>query len=157
MKTWIRRTLLAAFGASIAIGGLAACGHRSHDQAWSQATPEERAKVREKVLERVARKLELDAPQKQKLAVLADRLQEQRAVFVAQGHPRDQVRGLVAGEKFDRAGAQALVTQKTAALQAASPQVIAALGDFYDSLNPAQQAEVREFLQRRGHRGGWRS
>ena len=33
--------------------------------------------------------------------------------------------------------------------------VVAALGDFYDSLNPAQQQKVREFLQkRRGwHRG----
>ena len=32
-------------------------------------------------------------------------------------------------------------------------KVVAALGDFYDSLNPAQQQKVREFMQ---HRGGWR-
>jgi len=68
--------------------------------------------------------------------------------------PRAAVRGLVAGEKFDRAKAQALVAEKTAALNAASPEVIAALGDFYDSLDATQQAKVRELMDRR--RGWWR-
>jgi Spy/CpxP family protein refolding chaperone len=67
------------------------------------------------------------------------------------------VQALVAGEKFDRARAQALVSEKTAAVNAKSPEVIAALGDFYDSLNPTQQAKVREFMQHRNgrwwHRG----
>ena len=43
--------------------------------------------------------------------------------------------------------------QKTDALRSGSPEVIAALGDFYDSLNPAQQQKVRDFMSRRG---GWR-
>ena len=64
------------------------------------------------------------------------------------------VRGLVAGDKFDRAKAQALVTEKTAALNTGSPEVIAALGDFYDSLNATQQAKVRDFMDR--GRRGWR-
>ena len=67
-----------------------------------------------------------------------------------------KVRSLVAGEKFEREKAQALVGSKVAAVTAGSPQVIAAFGDFYDSLSPAQQAKVREFLDRRrgwGHRG----
>jgi protein CpxP len=33
-----------------------------------------------------------------------------------------------------------------------SPEVINAMADFYDSLNPTQQAEVRE---RMGKRRGW--
>jgi hypothetical protein len=37
-------------------------------------------------------------------------------------------------------------------LQNKSPEVIAALADFYDSLNPAQQQKVRDFME---HRGGW--
>ena len=40
-----------------------------------------------------------------------------------------------------------------AAVNAKSPEVIAAFGDFYDGLTPAQQAKVRDFLERRGH--GW--
>ena len=63
------------------------------------------------------------------------------------------MQSLVAGAQFDRAKAQALVQQKTDALRSGSPEVIAALGDFYDSLNPAQQQKVRDFMSRRG---GWR-
>ena len=40
---------------------------------------------------------------------------------------------------------------KLAAVATGSPAVIAALGDFYDSLRPDQQAKVREFTSRRGH------
>ena len=60
---------------------------------------------------------------------------------------------LVAGATFDRAKAQALVQQKTDAVRTGSPEVIAAMGDFYDSLNPAQQQQVRDFMQKRR---GWR-
>jgi hypothetical protein len=66
------------------------------------------------------------------------------------------LKALVAGDKFDKTRAQALVTEKTAAVTTKSPEVIAALADFYDSLNPAQQQKVREFMDKRGrwyHRG----
>jgi protein CpxP len=156
MRPWIRRSLLAVVGATIALGGLAACGHRHGHQAWQNATPEERAQMRQKVIDRVAGKLDLNAEQKARLAVLADRLQEQRAALVPQGaDPRAELRSFVAGEKFDRAKAQAFVSRKTEAIQSGSPQVLAALADFYDSLNPQQQAKVREYMER-GRRGGWR-
>jgi len=47
----------------------------------------------------------------------------------------------------------ALLGDKTRALEAATPQVVDALAAFYDSLNPAQQAELRAYLDKRG---GWR-
>ena len=56
------------------------------------------------------------------------------------------MQALVAGDKFDRTRAQSLVAEKTAALNAKSPEVVAALGDFYDSLSPSQQQKVREFM-----------
>ena len=65
---------------------------------------------------------------------------------------RAELRALLAGDKFDRTKAQAFVSQKTEAIQSKSPQVVAALGDFYDSLNPQQQAKVREFMDKRR---GW--
>ena len=37
---------------------------------------------------------------------------------------------------------------KTAAVQAGSPEVIAAAADFFDNLNPAQQQKVRDFMER---------
>ena len=74
--------------------------------------------------------------------------------------PRAEMQALIKGEKFDRAGAQALVDQKANALRTASPEVITAMGDFYDSLKPEQQAKVRAFMERgpmgRGMMGGHR-
>jgi Spy/CpxP family protein refolding chaperone len=61
----------------------------------------------------------------------------------------------VAGNKFDRSRAQTLVNDKTDIVRNQSPEVIAAFGDFYDSLRPEQQQKVRDFMQKRhGHRWG---
>jgi periplasmic protein CpxP/Spy len=152
MQRWIRNTLLGAFGASIALGGLTACGHSREHARWN-ASPEEQAKFRERVTDRVARHLDLNAEQKARFTVLAGKLQEQRAALVAGADPRSQLQALVAGDKFDRSKAQALLNEKTGAVQAKSPEVIAALADFYDSLNPQQQAQVRERMDKR--RGWW--
>lgn len=40
--------------------------------------------------------------------------------------------------------AQALINEKTAALQSKSPKPAAALADFYNSLNPVQQQRIRD-------------
>ena len=155
MRPWIKRTLFGVFGATLALGALTACGHRyGHHGDWQNMSAEDQAKFRQHVLDRVASRLDLNEEQKKKLAVLADKLQAQRQALRAQGDPRAQVQALVAGDKFDRAKAQALVAEKTAVVNTGSPEVIAALGDFYDGLNPTQQAKVREFMQR-GRHGGW--
>ena len=154
MNKWIRRAIYGLFGASIVLGGLTACGHR-HEAMGPQASAQDQSRFREKMIERVAERLELTAEQRRRLGVLADSLQAQRAALKGSGtDPRAEVRALVAGEKFDRARAEALVTEKTAAITRQSPEVIAAAGDFYDSLDPRQQARVREFMQRR--HGWWR-
>ncbi len=151
MKPWIRRTLLSLFGASVALGALTACGHHREHHGWN-ASPEEQARWQGKMVDRVARRLDLDEAQKQKLTVLAAKVQEQRKALRGAGDPRADLQQLIAGDKFDRTKAQALIGEKTAAVSAKSPEVIAALGDFYDSLRPEQQGKVRDFLQRRH---GW--
>jgi periplasmic protein CpxP/Spy len=151
MRPWIKRSLFGLFGATLLVG-LSACGHR-HDQRGWNASAEDQAQFREKMVSRVAGKLELNTEQKAKLDVLAGKLQEQRtALKGSTTDPRAEVRALVAGEKFDRARAQTLVAEKTGAISSKSPEVIAAAGDFYDSLTLAQQTKVRDFMQ---HRGGW--
>jgi len=149
MKTWIRRSLLGAMGATIALGALTACGHQRMHGGWN-STPEERARQQEWVVERVTRKLDLTEPQKAKLQALASTLQAERSAFHAQGDPRARMQALLAGDKFDRAGAQAMAEKAADALRGRSPAVIAAFGDFYDSLDPAQQARVRDAMERRG-------
>lgn len=154
MKSWIKRGLVAVFGAAVVVGSLGACGHRMHGGGW-QASAEDVAQRRAKMVERAASRLDLDAAQKGKLEVLAVKLSEQRRALMGGAHPREQVQALVAGERFDRARAQALVAEKVAVLNAGSPEVVAAMGDFYDSLTAEQQQKVRAFLERRRgwHRG----
>ena len=152
MNPWIKRPLQALLGVSLVVGGLTACSSQHHHRG--PMTAEKAAEMRERMVDRVSSKLDLDAAQKAKLNTLADRLHAQRtAVVGTAADPRAQVQALVSGDKFDRVRAQALVDEKTRALQQGSPETIAALADFYDSLNPAQQQKVRDFMQRR--RGGW--
>ena len=156
MKPWIKRTFLVIAGASLLAGGLSACGHRPHEFNASTSA-EQHAKFRSWALERATRTLDLNDDQQQRLAVLADKLQAQRtALMGATPDPRAQIKALVATDKFDRAGAQTLITEKTPNLQTKSPELIAALAEFYDSLNPAQQQKVRDLMERRHgwfHRG----
>jgi periplasmic protein CpxP/Spy len=152
MKPWIKKTLIGVFGATILVGGLTACGHRGgHDRG---SMSEERVvEMRGKVIERVSSKLDLNEAQKQKLGVLADELIAQRkAMRGDSADPRTEMKALIAGDKFDRSRAEALLGQKTQVVQAGGPKVIGALADFYDSLNPEQQKQVRDKLE---HRGRW--
>lgn len=156
MKPWLKKSLLALVGASVVLGGLAACGTRG-DQAggWSD---ERVTEMRGKAMARISDKLELNPAQQQKLAVLADELIAQRKAWRAQGgEPRAEIQALIAGDRFDRSAAQGLLERKTQQVQGAGPKVIAAFADFYDSLGPTQQQQVRERLNTRGHRGWGRS
>lgn len=156
MKTWIRRTLFGLFGASLLIGGMAACSHhRHHWGPWGSASETERAEWREKMVTRAAGKLDLDATQKAKLAALAEAMAAQRGKVLGATDPRTQLGQLMAGEKFDRTQAQAWVDGRSSALREATPTLVAAAGDFYDSLKPEQQAKLREYLNR-GRRHGER-
>jgi periplasmic protein CpxP/Spy len=157
MRSWIKRTFIGLFGATVLLGGLAACSHGRHGMGGSAMTEEDATKFRTKMVDRVGKELQLDDAQKQRLTVLADKMREQRnALMGGPNDPRAEVQALVAGPKFDRERAQGLVTAKTDALRGKSPEVIAAAADFYDSLKPEQQLRVREFMAKRGGHG-WRS
>ena len=152
MKLWIKRTLIGIFGASIIAGGLTACANRHHGYSMA-ASEEDSAKFKARMVERVGKALDLDDQQKQRLSTLGDRIREQRMALIGKTtDPRAEVQALVSGAQFDKARAQALVDEKTGALRGKSPEVIAAAADFFDSLNPAQQQKVRDFMQRRH---GW--
>ena len=151
MKRWFKRSIFGIAGAALVAGSLAGCGHR---HGWSGASEQDRAEFRARMVERVSGKLELDVSQKQKLTVLTEKLQAQRAALRGGGDPRAEFRSLFAGAKLDQDRAKKLVADKTAAVQAGSPEVIAAAAAFFDSLNPAQQQKVRDFMERGGRR--WR-
>lgn len=151
MKPWIKRSLIALTSVTVVLGGLSACGSRGdHARGWSD---ERITEVRGKAIEKISSRLDLNADQKAKLGVLADQMIASRKAFRGNGDPRTDLQTLVAGDKFDRSKAQQLLDQKLQAAQGSGPQMLSAFGDFYDSLNPEQQKQVREKLERRGH--GW--
>jgi protein CpxP len=84
MPSWIKKSLIGLFGASLLVGGLTACSG-GHHHRHGPMDAERMAEVRGKVMERVGSKLDLNEAQKQKLATLADKLQAQRAALRGQG------------------------------------------------------------------------
>jgi periplasmic protein CpxP/Spy len=152
MKTWIKRSLIGLATATVALGGLTACGTRGdHARGWSD---ERITEMRSKAVDKISDKLALSGVQKQKLGALADEMiASRKALKGGSADPRADLKALIAGDKFDRTQAQTLLDQKTQAVQGNGPKVLAAFGDFYDSLSPEQQQQVRDKLDKRGH--GW--
>ena len=149
MKTWIKRSLIGLALTTALVGGLAVAHGSYHWRHFSDAGI---AQMKERMVGRIGSKLSLDATQKAKLERLADELQTQRqALRAGSGEPRAELQALIAGTTFDRAKASSLLNAKIGAVQAQGPSVISALADFYDSLKPEQQAQVRDFMTRRHH------
>ena len=153
MKPWLKRTLIGVFGASVLFGGMAACSHRHHSYGWHGMSDEDAAKAKARMVDRIGSRLDLDDARKAKLGNVADQLRVQRQALVGATDPRTEVQALVAGNTFDRARAKAFIDGKAQAIQTGSPQLIAAVGDFYDSLKPEQQQKVRDYMTRGRH--GW--
>ena len=150
MKPWIKRTLFGLFGASIVVGGLSACSGHRHGAGMSESDSAER---QAKMIAIASKKLDLNDAQKQRLTVLAAKLQEQKTSLMGKtSNPRAEIQSLVAGATLDKAKAQALIEEKTNAIRSKSPEVLSAAADFFDNLNPAQQQQIRDFMTRRH---GW--
>jgi Spy/CpxP family protein refolding chaperone len=153
MKRWIKRTLVAVFGATALFAGIGAWAQYRH-HGWQPMNDQEAAAMKARVVEKISGRLALDAAQKAKLETLADALREQRKALIGSTtDPRAELQGLIAGNTFDRTRATQLIEGKVAAVTARSPAVVTALADFFDSLKPEQQAQVRAFMAQRGHRG----
>jgi len=161
MKTWIKRSLIGVFGASLLFGGaFAFANHRMHHHRGMMSDADI-AQMRGRIIDKVSRELALDSAQQARLNSLADAVQAQRAALrapaipgaVAASNPRAELQALVAGPQFDRSRAQAVLDAKTAAVHDKAPAVLAAAADFFDALKPEQQQKVRELMARGGHHG----
>lgn len=149
----IRRIVFGVLGFTLIAGGLSACGHH-RDHGWgANVTAEQFAEKRDRLVDRAASKLDLNAEQKKLLAAVGDKLFEQRKAMIGPTtDPRAEIKSLIAGPRFDTAKAQALVIDKITVMQARSPATLAALAAFYDSLKPEQQQKVRDMME---GRHGW--
>ena len=154
MKLWNKRSFTTLVGVTLMAGLLAACSGGRHYAGFDNQMSDVDLTARQsKMVEMASKKLDLNDAQKQRLNTLADKLREQRAALMGKTDKkidmRADVQSLVAGAAFDRVKAQALIEEKTMAIRGKSPEVIAAAAEFFDSLNPAQQQQVRELMQRR--------
>ncbi len=153
MKLWLKRTLLGVFGAGVLFSGLSACSSRQH--GWGHGGAGDHVQHQAKMIDYAGKKLDLNDAQKQRLNVLAGKLQEQRAALMgASKDPRAELQALVASDKLDKTKAQALIEEKTGAIRSKSPEVLAAAADFFDNLNPAQQQQIRDLMNHRRRWGG---
>ena len=107
------------------------------------------------ISERVARKLDLDAIQREKFAELAELV----AVTLQEVKPgRDQhfaeLDSLLQEPSFNQARALEMIQQKTRLVNEKAPLVISSLAVFLDSLSVEQKQQLQEFMQHRHeHRG----
>jgi Spy/CpxP family protein refolding chaperone len=108
---------------------------------------------RQRFVDRMSGRLQLDAAQQARLGLLFDRLQAQRLALRGPADWRADLHTLVKDDTFDRWHAQDLLNARTQALREHGPQVIAAMADFYDGLQPAQQDRARGLLQHWLHHG----
>jgi periplasmic protein CpxP/Spy len=142
MKTWLKRTLTGVAVSTALLGSVAAYseGVGFHH---GPPSPEQIAQHEQMMLAHIGKRLNLDANQAAKLKALGDLMVADHAAATAGGDPHAAAQALVAGNTFDRAGATALLNKHVAKIQADAPGLINAFGDFYDSLNATQQAQVR--------------
>ena len=91
MKTWMRRSLIGGALLSVLalVGGLAACSHRPHGPGFALSDAEAQ-QWRERMVERIGQRMDLDAAQKARLATLGEALDGQRKALMpraADGQP----------------------------------------------------------------------
>ncbi|OED38354.1 hypothetical protein AB833_20045 [Chromatiales bacterium (ex Bugula neritina AB1)] len=126
-------------------GGAAALGKHSF------GNPEKRA---HHMMNYVGDELNLDSTQMQSLEILKDQLLNAKKTMQTQMNSvHTEAESLLSAETFDQAKALEMITAKTAAINEAAPEVVTALGNFMDGLNPEQKSQVAELLSERHNRG----
>ena len=159
-KTWLKRTLLGVAVSTALLGSLAAYSAEGGGFHHGPPSAEDMAQHQAAMLAHIGKTLNLDANQAAKLQVLANTLHAGHAALTGGAvNPHERMKALIAGNTFDRAGAQQLVNEKVQQIQTNSPALINAAGDFFDSLNATQQQQVRDFAAKHhgfgphGHHG----
>ena len=139
------KIIIAALTALGLSGGVFAYGKHNH---W-RMDPQDKAEF---VVEKAAKKLDLNESQKGNLKALADDvlvlMQEVRANREMQ---MKEVQQMLAEPVLDQARALQMIQQKTQAINDKAPAAIASLAVFLDSLNAEQKAQLQDFMD--DHRG----
>ena len=138
-----KRTIVIITAGTLLIGGVAACKMHS-------ASAEERG---EWVVEKVSKELELNDSQRIKLVEVKDQfIAVRKSMRSDREEARKEVLAMLKQPTMDREKVNALVNQKIAIVSEKSPSIIDAIGNFYDSLDDSQRAELSEFIEEKMER-----
>jgi Spy/CpxP family protein refolding chaperone len=103
-------------------------------------------------------RLDLNEQQAAALDALSLEIRETRELVRGDVDQRQVFRNLISADSFDQGAALELITQRTSAMQAQAPELVAAAAGFLDGLDAAQKQELSELIdrfgERRGHRHG---
>lgn len=103
------------------------------------------------VVDEVTEELELTEPQQVKLQALrVEMVATHKAAKQKLRDSKGRFHKLFEATTLDQDKAVALVNSQTRFVDERAPVVVAAFGDFYDSLTTRQQNEIRGFLRRHG-------
>lgn len=135
-----KRTIILITSGALLIGGVVACNRGMH-----HGSAEERS---EWIVEKASKKLELNTDQKSKLIEVSNKfLNIRKTMRRDREQNRVDILAMLEQPTLDREKMNAIVSQKIATINTRSPVIVDAIGDFYDSLDDTQRAELREFIE----------
>ena len=135
-----KRTIIYMTGGALLVSGIVACNHGMHF-----GSPEERG---EWMIQKVTEELNLNETQESMLVDVNDVFLDARKTMRGNRvqHSADVI-AMFNQTTFDRDKANEIVVQHIETVNSRAPIIIDAIGNFYDSLDDAQHAELREFIE----------
>ena len=131
-----KRTIIYMTGIALLTTSIVAC-HRG--------TPEERG---ERMVQKVAEELELTETQQARLSEVKDEFLDTRKTMRSnREQTKTDIQAMLKQATLDRSKANSIVNQHIETIHSRSPVIIDAIGNFYDSLDDAQRAELTEFIE----------
>ena len=135
-----KRTIIYMAGGALLVSGVVACNHGMHF-----GSPEERG---EWMVQKVTKELNLNETQGSMLVDVKDVFLDARKTMRGNRvqHSADVI-AMFNQPTFDRDKANEIVVQHIETVNLRASIIIDAFGNFYDSLDDAQRAELREFVE----------
>ena len=131
-----KRTIIYMTGIALLTTSIVAC---------NRGTPEERG---ERIVQKVTEELELTATQQTSLTEVKNEFLEMRKTMRSnREQTQTDIQAMLKQPTLDRNKANSIVNQHIETIHSRSPAIIDAIGNFYDSLDDSQRAELREFIE----------
>jgi Spy/CpxP family protein refolding chaperone len=131
-----KRTIIYITGIALITTSIVAC---------NRGTPEERG---ERMVQKVSDELELTETQQARLTEVKNEFIGLRKTMRSnREQTKTDLQAMLKQPTLDRTKANSIVNQHIETIHSRSPVIIDAIGNFYDSLDDTQRAELREFIE----------